>query len=68
MVLWNSLYMQEALVHIRTTTGVTPDDEHIARLSSLMPQHINMLGHYIFTLSDGILKGELLPLKLSTNN
>ncbi|HBQ4057457.1 Tn3 family transposase [Klebsiella pneumoniae] len=68
VVLWNSLYMQEALAHLRTTTGVTPDDEHIARLSPLMHRHINMLGHYTFTLPDDILKGELRPLNMNINN
>lgn len=48
--------MQEALSHIRTTTGETPYDEHIARLSPLMHGHINMLGHYTFTLPEDILK------------
>jgi hypothetical protein len=48
--------MQEALSHIRTTTGETPDDEHIARLSPLMHGHINMLGHYTFTLPEDILR------------
>ncbi|THL36159.1 Tn3 family transposase [Klebsiella pneumoniae subsp. pneumoniae] len=68
VVLWNSLYMQEALSHIRTTTGETPDDEHIARLSPLMHGHINMLGHYTFTLPEDILKGELRPLNININN
>jgi len=68
VVLWNSLYMQEALSHIRTTTGETQDDEHIARLSPLMHGHINMLGHYTFTLPEDILKGELRPLNININN
>lgn len=68
VVLWNSLYMQEALSHIRTTTGETPDDEHIARLSPLMHGHINMLGHYTFTLPEDILKGESRPLNININN
>lgn len=68
VVLWNSLYMQEALSHIRTTTGETPDDEHIARLSPLMHGHINMLGHYTSTLPEDILKGELRPLNVNINN
>ncbi|MGV3844306.1 hypothetical protein ACV8S1_29015, partial [Citrobacter braakii] len=33
--------------------------EDIARLSPLMHGHINMLGHYTFTLPEDILKGEL---------
>jgi TnpA family transposase len=33
-----------------------PEDEHISRLSLLMYGHINMLGHYTFTLPENILK------------
>lgn len=67
VVLWNSLYMQEALSHLRST-GETPEDEHIARLSPLMHGHINMLGHYTFTLPEDILKGELRSLNFNLNN
>jgi hypothetical protein len=68
VVLWNSLYIQEALSHIRTTTGKTLKDEHIARLSPLLHGHINMLGHYTFTLPEDILKGKLPPLNRNVNN
>jgi hypothetical protein len=37
--------MQEALSHIRTTTGETPDDEHIAGWVVDVHGHINMLGY-----------------------
>ena len=67
VVLWNTLYMQEALSHLRST-GEGPEDEHIARLSPLMHGHINMLGHYTFTLPEDIMKGELRPLNLNLNN
>ncbi|WP_302789695.1 Tn3 family transposase [Hafnia paralvei] len=67
VVLWNTLYMQEALSHLRST-GEWPEDEHIARLSPLMHGHINMLGHYTFTLPEDIMKGELRPLNLNLNN
>ncbi len=63
----NTLYMQEALSHLRST-GEGPEDEHIARLSPLMHGHINMLGHYTFTLPEDIMKGELRPLNLNLNN
>lgn len=46
VVLWNTLYMQEALSWIRRN-GEEIIDEDIARLSPLMHGHINMLGHYI---------------------
>ncbi|HAJ5562905.1 TPA: hypothetical protein HMW05_25945 [Escherichia coli] len=37
-------------------------------LSPLMHGHINMLGHYTFTLPEDILKGELRALNLNINN
>ncbi|EBA6266055.1 hypothetical protein BV998_24030 [Salmonella enterica] len=43
-------------------------DEDIARLSPLMHGHINMLGHYTFTLPEDILKGEPRALNLNINN
>ncbi|MBP2200530.1 hypothetical protein JOJ88_006071 [Pantoea cypripedii] len=61
VVLWNTLYMQGALSHLRIM-GETPEDEHIARLSPLMHGHINMLGHYAFTLPEDILKGVCIPV------
>ncbi len=63
----NTLYMQEALSHLRSA-GEIPEDEHISRLSPLMYGHINMLGHYTFTLPENILKGELRPLNFNSNN
>ena len=35
---------------------------------SVIHGHINMLGHYTFTLPEDILKGELRPLNLNVNN
>lgn len=67
VVLWNTLYMQEALSWMRSNreeTGV----EDIARLSPLIHGHINMLGHYTFTLPEDILKGELKTLNFNINN
>jgi hypothetical protein len=64
IVLWNTLYMQETLGHINTDSQPTEINEvDISRLSSLMHGHINMLGHYSFTLSEHMMKGELRPLK-----
>nr|WP_172692830.1 Tn3 family transposase [Enterobacter cloacae]AVE23518.1 Mobile element protein [Enterobacter cloacae] len=67
VVLWNTLYMQEALSHLRSI-GEGPEVEDIARLSPLMHGHINMLGHYTFTLPEDILKGELRELNFNLNN
>ncbi len=51
VVLWNTIYMQAALDHLRAQ-GETLNDEDIARLSPLCHGHINMLGHYSFTLAE----------------
>lgn len=44
VVLWNTIYMQAALDHLRGQ-GEAVNDEDIARLSPLCHGHINMLGH-----------------------
>lgn len=62
VVLWNTIYMQAALDHLRAK-GETPNEEDIARLSPLWHRHINMLGHYSFTLAVLVTKGHLRPLK-----
>jgi hypothetical protein len=40
---------------------VKEDDE--ARLSPLSHKHVNMLGHYSFTLAEQVLNGQLRPWK-----
>lgn len=67
VVLWNTLYMQEALNWMRSH-GEETGDEDIARLSLLMHGHINMLGHYTFTLPDDLQRGELRSLNFNLNN
>lgn len=42
--------------------GEGTKDEDIARLSPRMHGHINMLGHYAFTLPDDIMNGNLRAL------
>lgn len=62
LVLWNTLYMQAALDHLRQQgKEVKAEDE--ARLSPLSHKHVNMLGHYSFTLAEQVLNGQLRPLK-----
>lgn len=61
VVLWNTIYMQEALNHlIQKSFDIREEDE--ARLSPLIHGHINMLGHFSFTLEENIKKGKLRPL------
>jgi Tn3 transposase DDE domain len=62
VVLWNTIYMQASLSHLRELSiEVREEDE--ARLSPLGHKHLNVLGHYSFTLAESILKGGLRPLK-----
>lgn len=62
LVLWNTIYMQASLDHLREQdTEIKEEDE--ARLSPLGYKHVNMLGHYSFTLADQVMKGQLRPLK-----
>ncbi len=63
IVLWNTLYMEAALNHLRAAgTMVSPED--VARLSPLGHEYINFLGRYSFVLADPVLRGELRPLVL----
>ena len=62
LVLWNTLYMDAALAHLRGTGAeVKPGD--VSRLSPLGYEHINVLGRYSLALADGIAHGELRPLR-----
>jgi hypothetical protein len=64
LVLWNTMYMDAALTHLRRT-GVEVKPEDVARLSPLGHEHINVLGRYSFALAEGIAQGELRPLRHS---
>ncbi len=62
VVLWNTIYMQAALDHLKQQgEQVNPEDE--ARLAPLGHKYINMLGHYSFTLSEQVVNGKLRPLR-----
>lgn len=54
--------MQAALDHLRAQ-GEILNDEDIACLSPLCHGHINMFGHYSFTLAELVTRGHLRPLK-----
>ncbi len=62
LILWNTIYMQAALDHLQSLL-VEIREEDKARLSPLEYKHVNMLGHYSFTLAENVMKGELRPLK-----
>jgi len=61
VVLWNTLYMDAALAHLRLK-GVETKPEDVARLSPLGHENINFLGRYSFALSESVARGELRPL------
>ncbi len=61
VVLWNTIYMQDALDHLQCGTSQVLDSD-VVRLSPLRYEHMNELGHYSFTLADRILAGEHRPL------
>jgi len=60
VVLWNTIYMQAALAHLKLSLEINAADE--ARLSPLLYGHINVLGHYTFTLAEQVMKGQPRPL------
>ena len=62
LVLWNTIYIQASLDHLREQ-GKDVKEEDKARLSPLSYKHVNMLGHYSFTLAEQVLNGQLRPLK-----
>lgn len=63
IVLWNTLYLDAALNHLRQT-GVEVREEDIARLWPLGWEHINFLGRFSFALSERVARGEMHPLSL----
>ncbi|MHC4686967.1 MAG: Tn3 family transposase [Planctomycetota bacterium] len=61
IVLWNTLYMEEALTKLRTE-GFEVKNEDIQRLWPLRFKHINFLGRYSFTLPESVANGQLRTL------
>lgn len=61
LILWNTIYMQAALDHLREQAVVIHEEDE-TRLSPLVYGHVNMLGHYSFTLADIVRRGKLRPL------
>ncbi|WP_133138078.1 Tn3 family transposase [Legionella rowbothamii] len=67
VVLWNTIYMNAARNHLEQKSIVIQEEDEV-RLSPLQHEHINVLGHYSFTLNDAIMKGQLRPFnKLAEN-
>lgn len=62
VVLWNTIYMQATLTHLRDE-GETMNEDDESRLTPLRHAHINMMGHYTLTRAEQVTKGQLWPLK-----
>ena len=62
IVLWNTIYMTEALKQLKRQ-GYQILDDDVARLSPLGWEHINMLGRYSFAVPEEVARGELRPLR-----
>ena len=62
IILWNTIYMDLALEHLRKE-GHPMRDEDAARLSPLIHEHINLLGRYSFAVPEGVARGEWRPLR-----
>lgn len=60
VVLWNTIYMNAALDHLRSI-GFDVRDEDVQRLAPFWFDHINFLGRYDFLLPDEVLHGRLRP-------
>jgi len=53
--------MESVLNQLRPD-GYTMLDKDVPRLSPLIHEHINMLGRYLFAVTDAVAKGELRTL------
>jgi len=51
VVLWNTVYIDAALNHLRAQ-GYPVRDEDVARLSPFMRKHMNVHGKYSFAVPD----------------
>ena len=62
LVLWNTLYMDAAIKHLRENSAGVKDKD-VARLSPLEHRNMNFLGQYSFALSEAVAQGQLRPLR-----
>ena len=61
VVLWNTVYMEAALSHLRVQ-GIKVQPADLARLSPVRHTHNHVLGRYASTLPEPIANGALRPL------
>ena len=64
IVLWNTVYLEQAVAAIRQS-GQAVSDETLAHLSPLKWEHINLTGDYHWRKDAGLQDGKLRPLRVS---
>jgi TnpA family transposase len=64
IVLWNTVYLEQAVAAIRQT-GQAVSEEALAHLSPLKWEHINLTGDYHWRKDAGLQDGKLRPLRVS---
>jgi hypothetical protein len=62
--LWNTIYIEKAVNHLKNQNNIIIKDEDIAKLNPLPHRHLNVLGDYSFTLQDDVANGKLRDLNL----
>jgi len=64
IVLWNSVYLEQAVQALRDS-GRNIDDKLLTHLSPLGWEHINLTGDYIWQQSKHVEEGKLRPLRMA---
>jgi TnpA family transposase len=64
IIVWNTVYMQAAVAHLRET-GQEITDEDLSQLSPVRFEHINVHGKYSFDISVPLDENGLRPLSLN---
>ena len=64
IVLWNTVYLERAVVAIRRN-GQTISDETLTHLSPLKWEHINLTGDYHWRKDAGLGNRKVRPLRTS---
>ena len=62
VALWNTLYLDKAVSHLREEDREVRDED-LARVSPLMHAHVRVLGRYHFRLDESVAEGGMRPLR-----
>ena len=59
----NTVYLERAIVSLRTRDNAVVDDELLKHLSPLGWEHINLTGDYVWKKSSKLKEGKFRPLR-----